>query len=109
LAQKIREVIPDARMFFLTSSAMYTHHDFVPYLRGSLVASTYPLLLANQRWTASPGEEGKPIPRFAFPNDYSEGVYNATVAHLAGLELDPTPNLSTSRISRLKGGRAWKT
>ncbi len=86
LAYKLRQVCPDARLTFTSSSTLYFHPDIVPYLRGSLVVSTYPLQLANQSW--SPGlkvgdESLVRVPRIGFPHDNSEGIYNATLANLA--------------------------
>jgi hypothetical protein len=93
LAQKVRRSCPDARLFSTSSSALYTHHTSVPYLRGMLVASTYPLALGSQEWIASPGNQGGgELTRVGFGSYLEEGVYNATVAHLAELKLDDTPN-----------------
>ena len=82
LAYKVRQVCPDARLCFTTATSLFTHHDIVPYLRGSLVASTYPLNLATQSWTG-PAKRG----RVGFAYDFTQGIYNATVAHLADLNL----------------------
>ncbi|MDR3633262.1 MAG: hypothetical protein P4L84_05450 [Isosphaeraceae bacterium] len=85
LAYKVRQVCPDARLFFTTGDALYSHHGIVAYLRGALVVSTYPQRLANQAWTSG---AGLPMsPRVAFASDDAEGIYNATAAHLS--ELDP--------------------
>jgi len=86
LAYKVRQVCPDARLTFTSSSSLSTHHDIVAYLRGSLVVSTYPLQLANQSRSPAPavGESDVvKVPRVGFPHYYSEGIYNATVANLA--------------------------
>ena len=91
LASRVREFCPDARLSFTASTCLYTHHDMVPYLRGSLVASTYPLQLANQQWAPAPktkDEDLKVLPRkvpphVAFPHDNVEGIYNAVLANLS--------------------------
>ena len=94
LAEKVRESCPDVRLFFTSASTLYVHHTVVPYLRGTLIASTYPLDPDSQTWTASPGwsEPRGKNNRVAFGNYYEEGIYNATVAHLDNLNLDDTPN-----------------
>lgn len=90
LAYKVRQVCPSARLCFITATSLFTHRDIVPYLRGSLVASTYPLYLGTQSWTA-PMQPARPasVPRVGFSSDFTEGIYNATVAHLSELEPDP--------------------
>ena len=94
LVNKVRQSCPDARFLFSDSAELYAHHAIVPYLRGSLVASTYPLDLASQGWTASPadGEDGR-YRRVGFPYSFTEGVYNATVAQLAEMKLVAIPKL----------------
>ena len=88
LAYEVRQVCPDARLYFTTATSLFTHHDIVPYLRGSLVASTYPLYLGTQSWTVPMNRDQHPrVTRVGFSNDFTEGIYNATVAHLA--QLDP--------------------
>ena len=61
LAYKVRQICPEARLTFILSSSLYTHHDLVPYLRGSLIASTYPLKLANQSWSPAPAVDKYPF------------------------------------------------
>ena len=88
LAYKVRQACPDARLTFVLSSSLYSHHDIVPYLRGSLVVSTYPLQLANQSWSPAPAfekDKNVRVPRIGFPHFESEGVYNATVANIADM------------------------
>jgi len=94
LATKIREVCPDVRLTFTASTSLYTHHNIVPYLRGSVVVSTYPLRLANQWWTQQDSTDNngwiERQPHVAFPHDYTEGVCNAVLAHLSEMENDGT-------------------
>jgi hypothetical protein len=94
LAEKVREACPNARLFFVGASTLFAHHTAVPYLRGTLVASPYPLDPDTQSWTASPGAiNGERLTRLAFGTFYEQGIYNATVAHLADMRLDDTPGL----------------
>lgn len=93
LAEKVRDSCPDVRLFFTMPTTLYTHHTAVPYLRGSIIATTYPLDPETQTWTPSPGwRSGKKVARLAFGNHYEEGIYNAAVAHLADLKLDDNPD-----------------
>jgi hypothetical protein len=94
LAEKVREACPNARLFFVGASTLFAHHTAVPYLRGTLVASTYPLDPDTQEWTASPAAiNGRRVTRLAFGTFYEQGIYNATVAHLADMGLVDTPSL----------------
>jgi hypothetical protein len=94
LAEKVRVACPNARLFFVGASTLFAHHTAVPYLRGALVASPYPLDPDTQAWTASPGAvNGERVTRLAFGTFYEQGIYNATVAHLADMGLDETPGL----------------
>ena len=65
-------------------------------LRGTLVASTYPLYPSNQ-WMTTPYRDG---PRVFFANRGSQGLYNATVAHLweMGADEPKEPGASTPQL-----------
>lgn len=75
LAREVKRAVPDAQLFLLRSHALYLHPDYIPYLRGTLVASTYPLSLMNQ---AAPGDDG-PGKREPFQSMAAEGLFNATL------------------------------
>ncbi|HEY7290359.1 MAG TPA: hypothetical protein VH583_11035, partial [Vicinamibacterales bacterium] len=49
LAREVKKAIPDVQLFFPNSYLLYLHPEYIPYMRGSIVASPYPLALANQR------------------------------------------------------------
>ena len=98
LAEKVRAACPDIRLCFMTASTLDVHHTATPYLRGTIVFSTYPLDPISQTWTASPGwqewsKTRKRVTKISFGNYFEEGIYNATVAHLSDLETgqDPGP------------------
>jgi hypothetical protein len=98
LAEKLRDACPDVRLCFMTASTLDVHHTATPYLRGTIVCSTYPLDPVSQTWTASPGWQDwkktrKRVTKISFGNYFEEGIYNATVAHLSDLKLDKTPDL----------------
>jgi hypothetical protein len=79
LAREVKRSTPDAQLFLFGTHALYLHPDYVPYLRGALVASSYSLALANQPETEAwwPGNIREP-----FQSLSSEGVFNATHALL---------------------------
>jgi hypothetical protein len=79
LAREVKRSTPDAQLFLFATHALYLHPDYVPYLRGALVASSYSLALANQPETVAwwPGNVREP-----FQSLSSEGVFNATHALL---------------------------
>ena len=76
----------------------YLYPDYIPYLRGALVASSYSLSLANQpeigdKWPcnthdrsatqANIGDEPKRCPREPFQSMGAEGIFHATLALLS--------------------------
>ena len=79
LAREVKRSTPDAQLFFFGTHALYLHPEYVPYLRGGLVASSYSLALANQPETPA----WWPVKvREAFQSMSSEGVFHATRALL---------------------------
>ncbi len=82
LAKQVRMYAPDVLLFTTESEVLYTHSDLVGYLRGMLVASTYPQSIRVDGWF------GKDVDRpvdLAFPSASSHGVYNATLGQLNAL------------------------
>src|SRR5262249_14268389 len=79
LARVIRDRCPDVQMLMLGSELLYTDADYSAALRGTVVASSYPLYPPFQRWSA-PGEFRT---RLLFASQAAQGTYNATVVHFA--------------------------
>ena len=79
LAQEIRKYAPDVVLFTLSSDLIYLHSDVNLSFQGMLVVSTYPLFSRNQLWTYPFANDNV---RLQFPNDSSQGVYNAMLALL---------------------------
>ncbi len=82
LAKQVRMYAPDVLLFTTESEVLYTHSDLVGYLRGMLVASTYPQSIRVDGWF------GKDVDRpvdLAFPSASSHGVYNAALGQLNAL------------------------
>ena len=79
LAREVKRSSPDVQLFLFGTHVLYLHPDYVPYLRGALVASSYALTLANQ-----PEMEGTsdPLIRQPFPSLSAEGVFYAARALL---------------------------
>ena len=78
LARQVRMFCPNVRLFAIQSDLLLTRALDVPFLRGMLVASTYPLYPANQWLTTSYLNAS----RVFFSDQGSQGLYNASVAHL---------------------------
>jgi hypothetical protein len=79
LTQEIRSHSPSTVVFTLTSDLIFTHAQANPSTEGLLVMAPYPLFTLNQVWSAP--FAGAQV-RVQFPNEASEGVYNATLALL---------------------------
>src|SRR5262249_39348604 len=49
LAREVKKAAPDVQLFLAGSYLLYLHPDYIPYPRGALAVSPYPLALASQR------------------------------------------------------------
>jgi len=78
LAQEISRRCPGVLLFSLEGSHLYLNRDFRPYLRGTLVASSYPLFSLTQRMVGPPSAG----PLVEFSSMGEAGVYNALLALL---------------------------
>jgi hypothetical protein len=78
LAEAVHRSAPDAQLFMLESDILFSHPDYSEALRGTLVASTYPLVTANQFWSGRVPPD-KTQQRNQFGSSMAEGVYNATL------------------------------
>jgi hypothetical protein len=82
LARVIRDRHPDVQLVTLGHDLLYTHEDYNYALHGMIVAGTYPLYPAFQRWSDL---TLKPSPsRILFSHQSFQGCYNAVLVHLAG-------------------------
>ncbi|HEY1303225.1 MAG TPA: hypothetical protein VGF24_06730 [Vicinamibacterales bacterium] len=74
LAREVKRAVPDVQLFLIGAHALYLHQDYIPYLRGTLVASTYPLSLTAQSRATSDPHTREPFQSWA-----AEGLFNATL------------------------------
>jgi len=91
LAREVKRSSPDVQLFLFGTHDLYLHPDFVPYLRGALVASSYALTLANQ--PEIPGTFDA-LHRQPFPSMSAEGVFYATRALVSLRPTDETGEAS---------------
>jgi hypothetical protein len=84
LATRVRAFCPNATIFTLESSLLFTHPDEARVTAGMLVGSTYPLIPLNQEWT--PWSRGGQEVLQTFGSGAGEGIFNAVLAllHEAG-------------------------
>jgi len=82
LAREVKRAAPDVQLFLFGTHSLYLHPDYVAYLRGAVVASSYALTLANQPEIVADGlnepERDARQERRAFPSMPAEGVFYAT-------------------------------
>lgn len=78
LARQIALNCPGVTLFTLESDILLTHPKYAPFLRGMLVASTYPLYGHNQIWTP----DSRPKELLQFPAGTAQGVFNAALVLL---------------------------
>jgi hypothetical protein len=79
LATLVRQQCPDVRLLFTSTEGLLSHPNFSPYLKGALVAGTYPLYGKNQEWSF-PYSQAKR--RLMFSSQSQQGYYNAVLALL---------------------------
>lgn len=97
LAREVHEHSPKAVLFTFTADLLYLHPEINDSLRGMLVVSSYPLNNSTQLWTL-PSDS---TTRLQFPDDGTEGTYNAALAllgHDAEL-LDYSLPFATGQVS----------
>ncbi len=82
LAQQIRAYCPNVRVYTYESSLKLAGPMYARDLDGALVASSYPLFTWTQLWRGR-GANKETRQLLQFPNEASQGVYNATLALLS--------------------------
>jgi hypothetical protein len=80
LAKQLQNCCAESRIITLNSDELYLHSEVNPDLSGAIVASTYPLIGQNQRWTGASNPFSSQT--YEFSSGTAEGVFNATVALL---------------------------
>ena len=90
LAREVKRAAPDVQLFLFGTHGLYLHPDYLPYLRGALVASSYALTLANQPEIKDAYDA---LHRQPFPSMAAEGVFYATrtLVHAKGHEANKGP------------------
>lgn len=81
LAQVIRDRHPDVQLITLGNDLLLTHEDYNSALRGTIVASTYPLYPAFQRWSDLARDQRQAAP-ILFAKHIYQGCYNAALVQL---------------------------
>jgi len=87
LAREIREHSPSTVIFTLNGDLLFAHPEANPNTRGLLVVTPYPLFALNQLWMSptnpdDPDKTKRGSRRILFPDQGSEGVYNAMLSLL---------------------------
>jgi len=81
LAREIARVVPNVLMFGTQSDLLYINQDFAPFLKGTVIASSYPLFNETQLFTEKDGAQA----RHQFTTSSEQGIYNATALFLSDL------------------------
>lgn len=81
LAQELREHAPSSVLFSFDPDLLFLHPEVNSSLRGMLVVTTYPLFTPNLLWSPPHPKDGS-HPLMQFPDQGSEGTYNAALALL---------------------------
>ena len=73
LAQQVRRYAPRAQLVLLGGDLAHEHPDYRQALRGTIVASTYPMFPTNQQWSFREDSEA----RYVFANQTGYALFNA--------------------------------
>jgi hypothetical protein len=82
LAREISRIVPDVLMFGTQSDLLYVNREFAPFIKGTIVASTYPLFNGTQLLTPPQAGRGR---RDQFSVNAEQGIYNAGVVLMGDL------------------------
>jgi hypothetical protein len=82
LAQEVREHCPSTVLFAFDPDLLFLHPEVNSNLRGMLVVTSYPLFNPNLLWSPPHPLQGESHLLTQFPDQGSEGSYNATLALL---------------------------
>jgi hypothetical protein len=78
LAQQIRRYAPRAQLVLLGGDLAHEHPDYRQALRGTIVASTYPMFPTNQQWSFRQGSFGQGSKtRHVFASQAGYALFNA--------------------------------
>jgi len=97
LAQQVRRYAPRAQLVLLGGDLAYEHPDYRQALRGTIVASTYPMFPTNQQWSVREGSKS----RYVFANHTGYALFNAVSAAMV-IQRDPDAFDSDSAILTVK-------
>ena len=93
LAQQVRRYAPRAQLVLLGGDLAYEHPDYRQALRGTIVASTYPMFPTNQQWSFREDSNA----RYIFANQAGYALFNA-VSCARVIQRDPKAFDSDSAI-----------
>ena len=75
LARRIAKAIPDVLMFGTQADLLFINQEYAPFLRGTLIASSYPVFNETQLMVNVNDDE----PRRQFTTASEQGAYNAAL------------------------------
>ena len=79
LARRIAKAVPDVLMFGTQADLLYVNREYAPFLRGTLIASSFPVFSQTQLMAAATND----ALRRQFTTASEQGAYNATLTLLA--------------------------
>lgn len=78
LATMLRQRMPDVQVVLFGANDLLANAELNGYLRGTLVISTYPLVVESQFWDLYQSNRQ----RISFTSEQAEGIFNATLLQL---------------------------
>ncbi len=115
LAQEVREHCPSTVLFAFDPDLLFLHPEVNSNLRGMLLVTSYPLFNTNLLWSPPHPPPGQHHVLMQFPDQGSEGTYNATLALLGqdelmleyGLPFGHEPTLAPLWITVVGRNQMW--
>ena len=101
LARRIAKTIPDVLMFGTQSDLLYVNPEYAPFLRGTVIASSYPVFNQTQLLMNGPIDK----PRRQFTTASEQGLYNAAIALMPETPAARTKMVDAGFTSRCVGDK----
>jgi hypothetical protein len=115
LAQEVRDHCPSTVLFTFNPDLLFLHPEVNSSLRGMLLVTSYPLFNTNLLWSPPHPPHAQSHLLTQFPDQGSEGTYNATLALLLhdeqmleyGLPFEPAATLPPLWITVVGRNQMW--
>jgi hypothetical protein len=103
LARELKVRVPDVQVFVLGANLLLVRPEEAEHLVGTLVLTSYPLLLENQFWDVTQSTNQRQI----FTSDLAQGIYNAMLVQLG--DTNALSEYNQPIVGRMSAPPVWIT